>query len=576
MVAPASTFDSTTTGRWWLICDPDYPAPMGDSTLAANGERNGPARLVLAVAVLLSAALLLHYRLQVGFIFDDLLFLKERGIGGFDSLLEPHNGNVVALQAAFYRVFFWLFGIGSAVPLQIATLPVFLFSVVAFFGWARRRIGEWAAVILAIPLLFLGTGYQDLVWAFQIGYTASLGAGIVALICLESDARHAKPVALVALCVAIASSSLGAPFLAAAAVLLLFREGWRGLLNYALLVPVALLVLWYLGWGHTDESFVSSANLTDVPRYVAESVKSVIMGLTGLHRLDSPLGDILGWLATALAVAVTTVSLVRRRSLPRPFVVALVLGLAFWALASANQIPGTISRDPDQSRYQLPGAVFLLMIFAGAFEGFRPNRNVLVGMAALAGVSVACSIPALSSGTKVMVGMVTPPKAAMTALDIAGDRADPAYRIRLVPFFPYFIDQNEFGELEDRYGRAGWSEGEVESQSETARGQVDASLVAALGLKVVRGAGNPSGQCTVVRIEPGGSEVAELHSGKVSFIRPTSDVAVRVSRFADSGQSVGGVAAGRSGTLAIPGDRSQVPWRVAVAGEGKLRLCATD
>ena len=65
------------------------------------------ARVVFAGALLASAILLLYYRLKVGFLADDLVFLRERAIGGIDTLLEPHNENIVVLQVVIYRAF-WL------------------------------------------------------------------------------------------------------------------------------------------------------------------------------------------------------------------------------------------------------------------------------------------------------------------------------------------------------------------------------------------------------------------------------------------------------------------------------------
>ncbi len=76
---------------------------MEDSVAKGSGQGSQAARIVFGVALAASAVLMLHYRLQVGFIFDDLLFLRDRSFGGVDSLLEPHNGNIVVLQAAFYR-----------------------------------------------------------------------------------------------------------------------------------------------------------------------------------------------------------------------------------------------------------------------------------------------------------------------------------------------------------------------------------------------------------------------------------------------------------------------------------------
>ena len=110
------------------------------------------ARILFGVALLASAALLLHYRLDIGFVADDWAFLRDRSLGGLDSLLIPENENIVILQAAVYRIFYILFGIQSSASLQIASLVFFLLSVVAFYAWIRERVGEWAAAIASIPM----------------------------------------------------------------------------------------------------------------------------------------------------------------------------------------------------------------------------------------------------------------------------------------------------------------------------------------------------------------------------------------------------------------------------------------
>ena len=56
------------------------------------------ARILFGVALLASAALLLHYRLDIGFVADDWAFLRDRSLGGLDSLLIPENENIVILQ----------------------------------------------------------------------------------------------------------------------------------------------------------------------------------------------------------------------------------------------------------------------------------------------------------------------------------------------------------------------------------------------------------------------------------------------------------------------------------------------
>ncbi len=51
----------------------------------------------------------------------------------------------------------------------------------AVFVFARRRIGA-AAVVLVLPLLFLGYGWEYVLWPINFGFISSLGLSVCALL----------------------------------------------------------------------------------------------------------------------------------------------------------------------------------------------------------------------------------------------------------------------------------------------------------------------------------------------------------------------------------------------------------
>lgn len=525
------------------------------------------------MALVAAAGLLLHYKLQIGLVGDDYVFLGNRGVGGPSTLLAPHSENIVVLQAALYRVMFIIFGFNSAAPFQVLSLVTYLLSIVAFFALIRTRVGDAAAALASIPLLVLGTAYQDLLWAFQVGYSVSAFGGLVALIAIEHGGRFSRVIACVALLVSVTMSSLGLPFLVAAGVMLVLRDGWDVWRRYELFVPAGVFAVWYLVWGTDAPSAVSWENVRGAPLFVAESVKSVVMGLTGLHRLPDRAGDILGWVCTATLTLLTALGLIRRRVLPPEFLAALAAGLTFWVLISLNQIPGIPLREPDASRYQYPGAVFLLMILAGAFIGCRPGRRLITGFAVLAAVSVACSLGPLRDGLKAMNFGAGLPEAAMTALNIAGDKADPNFGIPMAPKFSSLaISQQNFLAVQERYGRGGWTSEEIQGKNDELRNALDQNLIAALNLEISPGA-SASANCRIADLNADGARVS-LTSGTVGISPRRSAALVTVGRFGDgAGLKVGSIAAGSAGTLTIPADQSGVPWRVAVRGKGPARIC---
>ena len=48
------------------------------------------------------------------------------------------------------------------------------------------------ALVAAAMLLFLGRGWQDILWAFQIGFVASVALGMLAVYLLDPD--HVGPI----------------------------------------------------------------------------------------------------------------------------------------------------------------------------------------------------------------------------------------------------------------------------------------------------------------------------------------------------------------------------------------------
>src|SRR5205823_15106414 len=88
--------------------------------------------------------------------------------------------------------------------------------------------GRTVAVAAAAILLLLGNAYQDLFWAWQLGFVGSTAAGIWALAALAAPRRHRNAVvAAFLLVVAVATSGIGLAFLAAAAVFELVRPERR-------------------------------------------------------------------------------------------------------------------------------------------------------------------------------------------------------------------------------------------------------------------------------------------------------------------------------------------------------------
>ena len=62
----------------------------------------------------------------------------------------------------------------SILPYAVVATAFFLASVLLLFVYLSRRVGEWIAIAAVLPVLVMGTAYEDLLTAFQIGYFGSI------------------------------------------------------------------------------------------------------------------------------------------------------------------------------------------------------------------------------------------------------------------------------------------------------------------------------------------------------------------------------------------------------------------
>src|SRR5262249_34330272 len=104
--------------------------------------------------------------------FDEWGVLAVRTGWGRDSLLR-HHGFVhpSVLPVLAYRGLWWLVGLRSFAPYLLLILALhltcaFLIRLVML----RAGVHPWIASIVAAAFVFFGTGYECIIWPFQIGY----------------------------------------------------------------------------------------------------------------------------------------------------------------------------------------------------------------------------------------------------------------------------------------------------------------------------------------------------------------------------------------------------------------------
>lgn len=553
-------------------------APGWTGPIDARVARRLPL-VALALAAVVSFALLIAWDSHLTFIADDWALLVRRQGWGASYFFEPfHGSNIVGLAFA-YKLLREVFGLGSATPYYVASIATFVVSGALLFVYLRRRVDEWLAVAAAILVLFLGAAFEDLLFAFQLGYFASVAAGLGMLIALDREDERGDWIACGLLAVSLAFASVGLAFAVGALVDLALGRRPRARRIHVAILPIALYGLWWAGWGHTGESHVSVHNLLTAPAFVFKAAAAGVTSLLGLATGDGsePSQPHLIWgkLVVLGGLALLGIRIVRERRMPRGLALALAIGLAFWLVMAINR---DLSRLPTSSRYQYPSAVFLLLIAAEGLRGLRIPRAAIAAAVVLTGFAVAGGISLMHREYETRwLPYADSLRSRLAAVEIAGDHADPAFQIAFPPDLT--APARTYLAASARYGSPAFGEAELEGRPQPEREAADVVIAQALGLALVEPrAGERTLACQSLKASSGGyTGVTLLHGGFTLASRSSGPVEVALGRFADGfGVHFGSLEAGAKAALSIPVDESSRPWSLGLVGYGPVRLCTTE
>ena len=582
-----------------------------------------PVPLLFFAAALISAIYLLVLGRHLSFMFDDWGFLIDRPGWSAQSLLDPHNEHIVVFSVAVYKLLLATVGMDSAFPFQVVSTLVFLCSVALLFIYLRRRVDDWLALAGAILILFLGAAYEDLLWPFQIGFFGSMAAGLGMLLALERRDRKGDLLACALLTASTGFSSLGLPFAAGALVEIgSKRDRWRR--AYVVAIPVLLYAVWWLGWGHTAESYLSWTNFTRAPLHVVDGLAAGVSSLLGLSLLVSPPvpGGVpvspgmepLEWGRPLLVVAVGLAGwrIYRLGRVPQQFWVVAAVAFTFWVLAalSRGDAVGVVSR------YQYMGAIFILLIAAELLRGIRIRGIGWILLAASTALIALSGAGLLNTASKNYRAAGEIGRADLAALEIARGQVKPGFDL-CNPRPDGFCDPSLAGTVIpvtagpyfkriDDFGSPAYTVEELLSSSEQARQAADRVLAAALGLRLdpLQAFPSPGGPapvllgpaaamlgestgCLTVQAAEQNAPLLEAPTGGVVLkARGASHAQVRLRRFSsqerpiDLGLSsevrpidLGTLSSGQIAQIAIPADRASETWKLSLHGSGPLTVC---
>jgi hypothetical protein len=308
---------------------------------------------LFGLACVLATASILWLGHGATFFNDEWNVLETRSLGDPTSWLTPHNDHWHTGLVVVYRLIVESVGVANYLPF-LAVLMVFHLIVAIAVYQAFSPIAPWWGLAAAALILFLGSGADDLFWAYQIGFVASTASGLWALLLLRRLERPADVAASILLLGSVATSGIGLCFVAAAAVQVVLEPGRRWRL--AVLGPPLLgYLLWFVAYGRSLQAgvaeWLSPSSLVSVPGFALRGVANSVGGLSGL---GDALGAVVLWLGLGWLIA-------RARHGWRvpPLLAAALAGMVTEFVLAGLLRSG--STTPEQSRYIYPAAALLLV-----------------------------------------------------------------------------------------------------------------------------------------------------------------------------------------------------------------------
>src|SRR4029079_19112839 len=103
-------------------------------------------------------------------------------------LFRAHNEHWVTLPVLAYRLLWWIFGLNTYRPYQVLIIALHLVAALLVRA-VMRRVGvrPWTATIVACVLVFLGSGYQNIVFPFQMRVVVWLVSALAHLLLANHD-----------------------------------------------------------------------------------------------------------------------------------------------------------------------------------------------------------------------------------------------------------------------------------------------------------------------------------------------------------------------------------------------------
>jgi hypothetical protein len=222
------------------------------------------------------------------FFGDEWDFLAHRGLSGADlTLWEPHTEHWSTVPILIYRALYSLYGVRTYVPYVVVLVVLHL--AVAHLLWRlllQAGVDQTVATALAAVFVVLGAGYENLLWAFQIGFIGSVALGMAGLLLVNHDGRWgARDFAgWVVSILGLMFSGVSVTMVTVAGLAVLMRRGWRQAL-LTVSVPGTIYLTWFFLTGNKNVGD-EERTLDDVfkyPEYIWNGLRTAVEATVGFQ-----------------------------------------------------------------------------------------------------------------------------------------------------------------------------------------------------------------------------------------------------------------------------------------------------
>ncbi len=328
--------------------------------------RRAASDIPFVVLALEAGAILLYLGRSLSFWQDEWRSITFTGTA--IDFLRPINQHWSTFPLLLYRSTFGVFQLHSYLPYLVELIVLHLLAVTGAYILMRRRVGPRVATALAIPLLLLGAGSENLFYAAQFGFVGSVMFGVWAMVFIERPGRWSPMIASVLLLASLMSSGMGLFFLTAVFGRTIFSPSLR-MRTLAVVPPTAAYLLWYVLLSRQSGDLVDP--LAVVP-FVARGIGHSTGAITGLGYLpDRDLLAVALFFALLIATAWAVIA-------GRPLALAagcLFATLAMYTLVGFVRAHHLESNFATKSRYVYVASFLLILAVADWLPELRARMT---------------------------------------------------------------------------------------------------------------------------------------------------------------------------------------------------------